>query len=37
MSWCFLDMAGPWRLHLVVAADQASHLWLAMCFRQKMV
>ena len=28
-------MAGPWRLHLVVAADKASHLGSALCFRQK--
>ena len=28
-------MAGPWRLHLVVAADKANHLGLAICFRQK--
>ena len=28
-------MAGSWRLHLVVAAEQASHLGLVMCFRQK--
>ena len=28
-------MAGPWRLHLVVAANKASHLGLAICFRPK--
>ena len=28
-------MASPWSLHLVVAVDKASHLGLAMCFRQK--
>ena len=37
MGWCFLDMAGLWRLHLVVTADKANHLGLAICFRQKMV
>ena len=30
-------MVRPWRLHLVVAANQANHIGLAMCFRQKMV
>ena len=28
-------MADPWRLHLVVAVDKASHLGEALCFRQK--
>jgi len=28
-------MAGPWRLHLVVAADKTSHLGSTMCFTQK--
>ena len=30
-------MVGPWSLNLVVVADKASHLGLAICFRQKMV
>ena len=28
-------MASPWSLHLVIAADKASHLGSAMCFRSK--
>ena len=28
-------MGGPWRLHLVVAADKASHLESTMCFTPK--
>ena len=35
MGWCFLNMAGPWRLHLVVAANKTNHLRSALCFRQK--
>jgi len=30
-------MTGPWKLYLVVAADKASYLWSAICFRQQMV
>ena len=30
-------MAGPRRLHLVVAVDKASHLGSALCFRQKKI
>ena len=28
-------MADPWSLHLVAIVDRASHLGLAICFRQK--
>ena len=35
MGWFFLDMAGPWRLHLVAVVDKTSHLGSTMCFRLK--
>ena len=37
MGWYFLDMAGPWKLYLVVVANKASYLESAICFRQQMV
>ena len=35
MGRCFLDMAGPWSLHLIAVANMASHLGSAMCFSKK--